>query len=106
MLYSVINKKHMKKLIITETGNKAHQSDAMKLGWLIGTLSGTIKWNDGLSPDTRKFLFNELMSVLDPVKDGALVDSIKASMGEWEFEVREKTDVKTFSVTEPNLLHE
>ena len=42
----------MKKLVITETGNKAHQSDAMKLGWLIGTLSGTIKWNDGLSLDT------------------------------------------------------
>ena len=96
----------MKKLIITETGNKAHQSDASKLGWLIGTLSGTIKWNDGLSPDTRKFLFNELMSILHPVKDGALIDSIKASMGEWEFEVREKKDIKTFSVTEPNLLHE
>ena len=89
----------MKKLIITETGKKAHQSDASKLGWLIGTLSGAIKWNDGLSPDTRKFLFNELMSILHPVKDGALIDSIKTSMDGWGFEVKEK-------VTEPNLLHE
>ena len=46
----------MKKLIITETGNKAHQSDAMKFGWLIGVLSGTIKYNDALPPDTVKFL--------------------------------------------------
>lgn len=96
----------MKKLVITETGKKAHQSDAMKFGWLIGVLSGTIKWNDGLSPDTRKFLFNELMAVLDPIKDKTLIDNIKASMGEWDFEVREKNDVKTFSVTDPNLLHE
>jgi len=47
----------------------------------------------------RKFLFNELMSILHPVKDGALIDSIKASMDEWGFEVKEK-------VIEPNLLHE
>ena len=96
----------MKKLIITETGKKAHQSADMKLGWLIGVLSGVIKYNDDLPQDAVKFLCRELMAVLDPIKDKTLIDSIKVSMGEWEFEVREKTDVKTFSVTDPNLLHE
>jgi hypothetical protein len=99
MLYSVINKKHMKKLVITETGNKAHQSDAMKLGWLIGTLSGVIKYNDDLSPDTVKFLCRELMAVLDPIKDKILIESIKYRLDERGYEVKEK-------VTEPNLLHE
>ena len=96
----------MKKLIITETGKRNHQSADMKLGWLIGTISGVIKWSDDLSPDTRKLLFNELMSVLDPKGDALLIEHITRSMNERGFEVREKTDVKTFSVTEPNLLHE
>ena len=96
----------MKRLIITETGNKAHQSDAMKFGWLIGVLSGTIKYNDALPPDTVKFLCRELMAVLDPITDKVLIESIKFRLDERGYEVREKKDIKTFSVTEPNLLHE
>lgn len=96
----------MKKLIITETGNKAHQSADMKFGWLIGVLSGVIKYNDDLTPDTVKFLCRELMAVLDPITDKVLIESIKFRLDERGFEVREKKDVKTFSVTEPNLLHE
>ena len=89
----------MKKLVITETGTRAHMSHSGQLGWLIGVLSGAIQWNDGLTPDTRKFLFSELMAVLDPVKDEGMIKRLTKSMGEQGFEVREK-------VTEPNLLHE
>ena len=75
----------MKKLIITETGKRNQQSANMKLGWLIGTISGVIKWNDDLSPDTRKLLFNELMSVLDPKGDALLIEHITRSMNERGF---------------------
>ena len=89
----------MKKLVITETGTKAHMSHPGQLGWLMGVLSGAIQWNDGLTPDARKFLFSELMAVLDPVKDEGMIKRLAKSMEEWGFEVKEK-------VTEPNLLHE
>lgn len=89
----------MKKLVITETGTKAHMSHSGQLGWLMGTISGVIQWNDDLAPDTRKLLFNGLMAVLDPVKDEGMIKRLTKSMEEQGFEVREK-------VTEPNLLHE
>lgn len=89
----------MKKLIITETGKMSHQSTDMKFGWLIGVLSGVIKYNDDLPQDAVKFLCRELMAVLDPIKDKTLIESIKFRLDERGYEVKEK-------VTEPNLLHE
>jgi len=89
----------MKKLVITETGTRAHLSHSGQLGWLMGIISGVIQWNDDLAPDTRKFLFSELMVVLDPVRDEGMIKRLTKSMEEHGFEVREK-------VTEPNLLHE
>ena len=89
----------MKKLVKVETGKRAHQSHNSQLGWLIGIISGTVKWDDTLSPKTRQFLFTELMAVLDPVKDRALIDGLIKNMSEYEFEVKEE-------VKESNLLHE
>jgi len=89
----------MKKLVKVETGKKAQQSDAMKLGWLIGVIGGAIKWDDTLSPKTRQFIFTELMAVLDPIKDRDYIDGLVKGMSEQGFEVKEET-------TEPNLLHE
>ena len=89
----------MKKLVKVETGKKAHQSDSMKLGWLIGVIGGAIKWDDTLSPKTRQFIFTELMAVLDPIKDREYIDGLVKGMSEQGFEVKEE-------VTEPNLLHE
>lgn len=89
----------MKKLVKVETGKKTHQSPNAQLGWLIGALSGVIKWNDGLSPDTRKFLFTELMMFLDPKTDAILINHLTRAMDEWGFEVKEE-------ITKSNLLHE
>ena len=89
----------MKKLVKVETGTKAHQSDAMKLGWLTGIIGGAIKWDDTLSPQTRQFIFTELMAVLDPIKDREYIDGLVKGMSEQGFEVKEE-------VTELNLLHE
>ena len=89
----------MKKLVKVETGKKAQQSDAMKLGWLTGIIGGAIKWDDTISSKTRQFIFTELMAVLDPIKDRAYIDGLVKSMSEQGFEVKEE-------VTESNLLHE
>ena len=89
----------MKKLVKVETGKKAQQSDAMKLGWLTGIIGGAIKWDDTISPKTRQFVFTELMAVLDPIKDRVFIDGMIKNMSEYGFEVKEE-------VTESNLLHE
>ena len=89
----------MKKLVKVETGKKAQQSDAMKLGWLTDIIGGAIKWDDTLSPQTRQFIFTELMAVLDPIKDREYIDGLVKGMSEQGFEVKEE-------VTELNLLHE
>jgi hypothetical protein len=100
MLYlAIIKNTNMKKLVKVETGTKAQQSDAMKLGWLTGVIGGAIKWDDTISPKTRQFIFTELMAVLDPIKDRAYIDGLVKGMSEQGFEVKEET-------TEPNLLHE
>ena len=89
----------MKKLVKVETGKRTHQSPNAQLGWLIGVISGTVKWDDTLSPKTRQFLFTELMAVLDPKTDVLLIDQLTRAMDDWGFEVKEE-------VKESNPLHE
>jgi len=100
MLYSdIIKNRYMKNLVI-EPGKRAEQSIHARIGWLIGSIKGSVSYSN-MDETAFKVLVTALVEVLDPNNafDALQIKQLIAVAEEKGFNVSEV-------VKEVNLIHE